>query len=64
MGGHQAGDYASRFAVENLVVYLNRAADGLCHAAKRGDPTVNGGLYDESLKREELKEWDAPWWLL
>ena len=24
MGGHQAGDYASRFAVENLVIYLNR----------------------------------------
>ena len=24
MGGHQAGDYASRYAVENLVVYLTQ----------------------------------------
>ncbi len=24
MGGHRAGDYASRFAVENLVIYINR----------------------------------------
>ena len=28
MGGHQAGDYASRYAVENLVVYLTRKKEG------------------------------------
>ena len=28
MGGHKAGDYASRFAVENLVIYINRAGKG------------------------------------
>ena len=27
MGGHKAGDYASRFMVENLVVYLNHRQD-------------------------------------
>ena len=36
MGGHQAGDYASRFAVENLVIYLNR--EGIpCDAAENRD---------------------------
>ena len=44
MGGHRAGDYASRFAVENLVIYINRAGDG--------SPVMQ---YEESLKREELK---------
>ena len=24
MGGHRAGDYASRYMVENLVIYLNK----------------------------------------
>ena len=28
MGGHQAGDFASRYAVEHLVVYLNRCQKG------------------------------------
>lgn len=37
MGGHRAGDYASRFAVENLVIYINRAGGRLsCHAAEKG----------------------------
>ena len=30
MGGHKAGDYASRFMVENLVVYLNHRQNGPC----------------------------------
>ena len=56
MGGHRAGDYASRFAVENLVIYINRAGDGSpVMQLKKGIETVNGMLYEESLKREELK---------
>ena len=56
MGGHRAGDYASRFAVENLVIYINRAGDGSpVMQLKRGIEAVNGMLYEESLKREELK---------
>ncbi len=53
MGGHQAGDYASRFAVENLVIYLNR--EGKVMQLKTGIGIVNGQLYEESLLREELK---------
>ena len=56
MGGHQAGDYASRFAVENLVIYLNREGKGSpVMQLKTGIGIVNGLLYEESLLREELK---------
>ena len=56
MGGHQAGDYASRFAVENLVIYINRTAKGSpVMQLKTGIETVNEQLYEESLVREELK---------
>ena len=53
MGGHQAGDFASRYAVEHLVVYLNRCQKGAAVAQlQEGIRQVNAGLYDESLKRE------------
>lgn len=56
MGGHQAGDYASRFAVENLVIYLNRAGRGSAiMQLKMGIEEVNERLYEEALVREELK---------
>ena len=56
MGGHKAGDYASRFAVENLVIYINRAGKGSpVMQLKMGIEEVNERLYEESLKREELK---------
>ena len=43
MGGHQAGDYASRFAVENLVIYLNREGKGSpVMQLKTGIGIVNG----------------------
>ncbi len=55
MGGHQAGDYASRFAVEQLVVYLNRHSEGMpVSQLKAGIQTINERLYEESLKHEEL----------
>lgn len=56
MGGHQAGDYASRFTVENLVIYLNREGRGSAvMQLKMGIEIVNERLYEESLLREELK---------
>ena len=56
MGGHKAGDYASRFMVENLVVYLTHRHDGPCVTQiKEGIKTVNKALYDMSLEREEFQ---------
>ena len=47
MGGHKAGDYASRFMVENLVVYLNHRQNGPCVTQlKEGIKTVNKALYE------------------
>ena len=56
MGGHKAGDYASRFMVENLVVYLTHRHDGPCVTQiKEGIKTVNKALYEMSLEREEFQ---------
>ncbi|MCB7319741.1 Stp1/IreP family PP2C-type Ser/Thr phosphatase [Lacrimispora sp. 210928-DFI.3.58] len=56
MGGHKAGDYASRYAVENLVVYLNRSCQGgPVIQLKDGIRQVNEGLFEESRSREELR---------
>lgn len=56
MGGHKAGDYASRYTVEHLVVYLNRCAKGVpVLQLKEGIQQVNRELYEESLRYEELK---------
>lgn len=56
MGGHRAGDYALRFTVENLTICINRAGDSSpVVQLKRGIEAVNGMLYEESLKRGELK---------
>lgn len=49
MGGHKAGDYASRFMVENLVVYLNHRQNGPCVTQRI--KTVNKALYEMSLER-------------
>ena len=56
MGGHKAGDYASRYTVENLVVYLNRQGQGSpVMQLKTGIQAVNERLYEESRSREELR---------
>lgn len=56
MGGHKTGDYASRFVVENLAIYINRAGKGSpIMQLKTGVEEANERLYEESLKREELK---------
>ena len=57
MGGHRAGDFASRYMVENLVVYLSRyetADGGVIRCLKEGMDAVNCSLYEESLKHEDL----------
>ena len=55
MGGHKAGDYASRFLVENLVNYV-KTSDGVSEIAilKDGIGLINGKLYQESAKNEDL----------
>ncbi|MDR0925688.1 MAG: Stp1/IreP family PP2C-type Ser/Thr phosphatase [Hungatella sp.] len=55
MGGHQAGDYASRYIAENLVAHLKQAdSPGIVPLLREGILKVNGMLYQESLKSTEL----------
>ena len=55
MGGHRAGDYASRYMVENLVIYLNKhRGTGVVGQLKNAIDQVNRGLYKESLSQEEF----------
>lgn len=55
MGGHQAGDYASRFIVENLVEYMNQAKETkIVTLLREGIELANNMLYQESRKKEEL----------
>lgn len=55
MGGHRAGDYASRFLVEQLVRFFaqNRGDDPV-DLIRRGIGEINRALYDKSLSRAEL----------
>ena len=55
MGGHQAGDYASRFITENLVTHFKMSKDtGTVGVLKDGIEKVNKLLYQESKKKPEL----------
>ncbi len=52
MGGHQAGDYASRFITENLVAHFKMSKDtGTVGVLKDGIEKVNKLLYQESKKK-------------
>lgn len=56
MGGHKAGDFASRFAVENLVVHITKMEkNSVISQLKKGIQVINQALYQESLTRDELK---------
>lgn len=56
MGGHQAGDYASRFVVENLSAYAESSMNQMPIAILRnGIKWANERLYHRSLKEEHLK---------
>ena len=55
MGGHQAGDYASRYIVENLVTYLQYAENSqIVPLLREGILKVNTMLYQESKEKPEL----------
>lgn len=56
MGGHQAGDYASRFAVEHLVAYLKNHKQGqIVPGLQEGITTVNAELYRKSMEDPHLR---------
>ncbi|MEG0215282.1 MAG: Stp1/IreP family PP2C-type Ser/Thr phosphatase [Hungatella sp.] len=55
MGGHKAGDYASRFAVEELTFYVEHSATSpVIPMLKKGIEGVNRRLYSRSLNSEDL----------
>lgn len=55
MGGHQAGDYASRYIAESLVAHLKQAdSSGIVPLLRDEILKVNGMLYQESMKSTEL----------
>lgn len=55
MGGHQAGDYASRYIVENLVSYLQYTENSqIVPLLREGILNVNTMLYQESKEKPEL----------
>lgn len=55
MGGHQAGDFASKYMIENLVSYLLKAPEGqLVPLLREGILNVNSMLFRESKSRPEL----------
>jgi protein phosphatase len=55
MGGHQAGDYASRYIAENLAAQLQQAdSPEIVPLLREEILKVNGMLYKESLKNTEL----------
>ena len=55
MGGHKAGDYASRFIVEQVNKNLKELPEGTkpVSALKRAIEQANADLYSESLKDPE-----------
>ena len=55
MGGHQAGDYASRYIVENLVSYLQYTENSqIVPLLREGILKVNTMLYQASKEKPEL----------
>lgn len=55
MGGHKAGDYASRYLVEHLVSYIKECDDGSAVSAiNNGIAKINRELYEQSLTNTEL----------
>lgn len=55
MGGHQAGDFASKYMIENLVSYFRQAPKGqLVPLLREGILKVNAMLHQESVKKKEL----------
>lgn len=55
MGGHKAGDFASRYLVGHLTEYIKNSQDANTVSALRGGiEAVNRELFELSIKQEEL----------
>ncbi|MEG1576447.1 MAG: Stp1/IreP family PP2C-type Ser/Thr phosphatase [Clostridium sp.] len=55
MGGHKAGDYASRYLVDSLVDYIKTSSDlNLISTLNNGITKVNIELYEKAQETEEL----------
>lgn len=55
MGGHKAGDYASRFVVEQLIAHVEQAQlEPLIPILEVGIQTINKRLYSRSVNSQEL----------
>ena len=55
MGGHQAGDFASRYLIEHMPEYIKESGETEPVAAlRKGIEAVNQELYSLSCEREEL----------
>ena len=56
MGGHQAGDFASRYAVETLLDYIKKAKpDNLIRVLDRAIRYANKKVYEKAHADEELR---------
>lgn len=54
MGGHRAGDYASRFAVEGLAAFARQQGGLAAQVMQDGIRRVNEELYEASLRNSDL----------
>lgn len=55
MGGHKAGDYASRFVVEQLIALVEKAKESqVIPLLEEGIKDINRRLYSRSINSEEL----------
>ena len=54
MGGHQAGDFASRYLIEHMPEYIKESGENEPVAALRKDRGSQSELYTLSCEREEL----------
>lgn len=55
MGGHKAGDFASRFLTEKLVAYIEKTNEtSIISILEHGIQEANSRLYQESLKNSSL----------
>ena len=63
MGGHRAGDYASRFTVEQLTAYARtHQGSSAVTLLQKGIEEINGRLYFQSLENPAYSGWGRRWW--
>lgn len=56
MGGHNAGEYASKFAIEYFIDYINSSdsTDDIDQLLKQGIEKVNRMIYNKSLEKKQF----------